>query len=163
MLQQLYCWSGLCAHLCHFMTSHVPSTSNQGMERPPLSIRSTKGCWTCRLRKKKCDEVCPGCLRCASVNIDCHYGVKPQWIEDPVIGRRELERVKKLVVIAANRKRAEHRAKSRATSDTQSISQDSLLSPQVSTSNLPDPRSSKLSLSIRLYQQSLALLMMHPG
>lgn len=83
------------------------------MDRPKLSIRSTKGCWTCRLRKKKCDEIRPGCERCASVNIECHYGPKPPWIEDPELGKEELARVKAVVSVVANRKRAEHRARAR--------------------------------------------------
>lgn len=94
-----------------------------GMERPNLSIRSTRGCWTCRLRKKKCDEVQPGCLRCASVNIDCHYGTKPAWIEDPARGKEELDRVKKIVAVAASRKRAEHRARVKSGSISRSESQ----------------------------------------
>lgn len=80
---------------------------------PIVSIRSTKGCWTCRLRKKKCDEVRPGCLRCASVNIGCHYGPKPQWIENPALGKEELARVKAVVGVTASRKRSEHRARAR--------------------------------------------------
>lgn len=82
-------------------------------ELPFVSIRSTKGCWTCRLRKKKCDEVRPGCLRCASVNIECHYGPKPTWIENAALGKEELARVKVLVGVTASRKRSEHRARAR--------------------------------------------------
>ena len=89
------------------------SMSTSTVDLPIVSIRSTKGCWTCRLRKKKCDEVRPGCLRCASVNIECHYGSKPRWIENPALGKEELERVKALVGVTASRKRSEHRARAR--------------------------------------------------
>ena len=47
----------------------------------PTPIRSTKGCWSCRLRKKKCDERHPVCVACASLNITCYgYGQKPGWM-----------------------------------------------------------------------------------
>lgn len=106
---------------CAILISLADSPQRTTMERPALSIRSTKGCWTCRLRKKKCDEVRPGCLRCESVNIDCHYGARPPWIEDPVLGKEELERVKKIVGVAASRKRAEHRVKSRSLSGNTAV------------------------------------------
>jgi C6 transcription factor Pro1 len=81
---------------------------------PP--IRSNRGCWTCRLRKKKCDEVVPGCLRCASVDVECHYGPKPKWIGNPILGKKELERIKSIVGASASRKRAALRAKSQSIS-----------------------------------------------
>lgn len=46
------------------------------------SARSTKGCWTCRLRKKKCDEGKPVCLTCNNLAVTCHrYGPKPEWMD----------------------------------------------------------------------------------
>ncbi|RAL64659.1 hypothetical protein DID88_001692 [Monilinia fructigena] len=72
----------------------------------PLAIRSNRGCWTCRIRKKKCDEVQPGCLRCADVNVECQYGPKPKWIDDPKSGKEELLRIKAIVAASASKKRA---------------------------------------------------------
>ena len=47
--------------------------------------RSTQGCWTCRVRHKKCDETHPCCRVCTSRNIKCHgYGAKPGWIGGPL-------------------------------------------------------------------------------
>lgn len=45
------------------------------------SVQRTKsGCWTCRLRRKKCSEGGPPCLTCADRGITCHgYGPKPDW------------------------------------------------------------------------------------
>jgi hypothetical protein len=86
----------------------------------PPPIRSNRGCWTCRLRKKKCDEVLPGCLRCASVNVECHYGLRPKWIGNAVLGKEELERIKGIVGASASRKRAAFRAKTRSTTDSAS-------------------------------------------
>jgi hypothetical protein len=45
-------------------------------------LRSKHGCWTCRLRKKKCDEGRPQCSTCESLAITCHgYGPKPDWMD----------------------------------------------------------------------------------
>ncbi len=84
---------------------------------PTVAIRSTRGCWTCRLRKKKCDEVSPGCHRCASVNLTCHYGPKPSWIENPLLGKEELQRIKVIVRASASRKRTAYREKARSSSN----------------------------------------------
>ncbi|OBT39050.1 hypothetical protein VE00_10879 [Pseudogymnoascus sp. WSF 3629] len=47
-----------------------------------LASRSTHGCWTCRLRKKKCDENHPSCSRCTSLQIACDgYGPRPYWMD----------------------------------------------------------------------------------
>jgi hypothetical protein len=55
----------------------------------------------------------PGCQRCASVSIECHYGTKPKWIEDTTLGKEQLERIKILVGAAASHKRAAHRERVR--------------------------------------------------
>lgn len=44
--------------------------------------RSFDGCWTCRLRRKKCDEGRPICNGCAALDIDCLYSEdKPEWMD----------------------------------------------------------------------------------
>jgi hypothetical protein len=46
------------------------------------SARSTKGCYTCRFRKKKCGEQRPICLNCKSRGIQCYgYESKPDWLK----------------------------------------------------------------------------------
>ncbi|KAH8900583.1 hypothetical protein GQ53DRAFT_835565 [Thozetella sp. PMI_491] len=46
-------------------------------------LRSKRGCWTCRLRKKKCDEGQPFCSTCTSLAITCYgYGPKPDWMDN---------------------------------------------------------------------------------
>ncbi|KIX05433.1 uncharacterized protein Z518_06305 [Rhinocladiella mackenziei CBS 650.93] len=45
-------------------------------------FRSTQGCWTCRLRHKKCDETHPFCQVCTSRDIQCDgYNEKPAWLD----------------------------------------------------------------------------------
>jgi hypothetical protein len=56
--------------------------------------RSTGGCWTCKLRKKKCDEAKPACAICCSLNLECSgYGSKPDWMD---AGAKEKEMVAKM-------------------------------------------------------------------
>ncbi|ATZ58388.1 hypothetical protein BCIN_16g01860 [Botrytis cinerea B05.10] len=44
--------------------------------------RSSRGCWTCRLRRKKCDEHRPVCNECMTLHIStCNYGAKPVWMD----------------------------------------------------------------------------------
>lgn len=46
---------------------------------PPRS-RNFDGCWTCRLRKIKCDRGRPRCERCARAGVECKgYGVVLSW------------------------------------------------------------------------------------
>ncbi|EFY88518.1 hypothetical protein MAC_05412 [Metarhizium acridum CQMa 102] len=60
--------------------------------------RSTNGCWTCRIRHRKCDEKHPICRECADRTIACHgYGPKPKWIDNQWELQAELSRVKKTV------------------------------------------------------------------
>ncbi|KAI0153201.1 fungal-specific transcription factor domain-containing protein [Xylariaceae sp. FL1272] len=43
--------------------------------------RTKTGCYTCRIRKKKCDEGRPSCLACLSREIPClGYDVRPSWM-----------------------------------------------------------------------------------
>ncbi|KAI0206420.1 fungal-specific transcription factor domain-containing protein [Astrocystis sublimbata] len=46
------------------------------------SHRSFNGCWTCRLRRKKCDEQHPVCDGCDALNLTCYYDQeKPSWMD----------------------------------------------------------------------------------
>lgn len=59
-------------------------------------VRSTTGCWTCRLRRKKCDEDKPICQRCKKLQLDCAgYGEKPSWMDGGVQEKLRAEQMKK--------------------------------------------------------------------
>ncbi|KAJ3543568.1 hypothetical protein NM208_g3511 [Fusarium decemcellulare] len=48
-------------------------------------MRTSNGCWTCRIRRKKCDELRPICTICAALNITCHFDrAKPLWMDGGV-------------------------------------------------------------------------------
>lgn len=56
--------------------------------------RSSNGCWTCRLRRKKCDEKQPVCDICATLLITCHNSQdKPDWMDG---GARQEEMASRL-------------------------------------------------------------------
>ncbi|EXJ73733.1 uncharacterized protein A1O5_03495 [Cladophialophora psammophila CBS 110553] len=42
--------------------------------RPPPRLRTKTGCYTCRARRKKCDEARPICGACRRLEIQCTYG-----------------------------------------------------------------------------------------
>ncbi|THV45537.1 hypothetical protein BGAL_0477g00070 [Botrytis galanthina] len=69
-----------------------------------LAARSSTGCWTCRLRKKKYQEERPKCSTCDSLRIICHgYSEKPAWMDGGSSEKAESERIKR--VIKENKKR----------------------------------------------------------
>ena len=56
------------------------------------------GCWTCKLRHRKCDLRTPACRECQDRCIPCHgYGSKPVWMDGSAAERQELKRIKKAV------------------------------------------------------------------
>ncbi|KKY31345.1 hypothetical protein UCDDA912_g08689 [Diaporthe ampelina] len=63
------------------------------MTNKPLA-RSSYGCWTCRLRRKKCDEARPRCAACGALEISCLYSdEKPEWMDG---GERQAEKAEEL-------------------------------------------------------------------
>ncbi|KXJ84721.1 hypothetical protein Micbo1qcDRAFT_170004, partial [Microdochium bolleyi] len=48
---------------------------------PRKHSKTFSGCWTCRTRRVKCDEVRPACVQCRSKGLDCQgYGVRLRWM-----------------------------------------------------------------------------------
>jgi hypothetical protein len=62
-------------------------------------LRSKQGCWTCRLRRKKCDEKHPVCSTCESLVITCYgYGEqKPDWMDSGEREKAMVNSIKKIV------------------------------------------------------------------
>ncbi|KAK7211564.1 hypothetical protein V2G26_018742 [Clonostachys chloroleuca] len=68
------------------------------MEPPSRTSRTSHGCWTCRLRRKKCDEQRPVCDTCAALCITCHYGdKKPEWMDGGTRQEKMIEQLKREV------------------------------------------------------------------
>ncbi|KAK0273034.1 hypothetical protein LTR35_012446 [Friedmanniomyces endolithicus] len=69
-------------------------------------MKNVDGCWTCRLRRKKCDEATPICLGCSSLDIDCYYGeAKPQWMDGAHKQKDMVAKVKADIRTSAARRR----------------------------------------------------------
>jgi len=69
-------------------------------------MKSYDGCWTCRLRKKRCDETRPLCRNCSTLQITCHFSdEKPSWMDSGFGQKEKAEEVKREVRIAAARRR----------------------------------------------------------
>jgi hypothetical protein len=55
--------------------------------------RSRNGCWTCRQRKVKCDEVRPVCGSCSRLGKDCEYGQRFKFDDLSIRTRRRHKHV----------------------------------------------------------------------
>ncbi len=68
-------------------------------------LRSKQGCWTCRLRKKKCDEGRPLCSLCTSLSITCYgYGTRPDWMDSGERERAVANGIKEIVKHTSRRR-----------------------------------------------------------
>ncbi|KAF5008519.1 hypothetical protein FDECE_5219 [Fusarium decemcellulare] len=69
-------------------------------------VRSNAGCWTCRLRRKKCDEKRPVCDACGVLEITCHYDEdKPEWMDGGPKQKAMAEKIKAQVKKQASQRR----------------------------------------------------------
>lgn len=59
-------------------------------------------CWTCRLRRKKCDRARPVCADCSRLQISCEYSTaRPEWMDG---GKKQSEKARKLAAIIKQRR-----------------------------------------------------------
>lgn len=80
-------------------------------EAAPRS-RSSKGCWTCRLRRKKCDESWPACKRCQKLSLPCDgYGMRPAWMDGGVLERERATMTQEMVRLMSCKSRLKPRQK----------------------------------------------------
>jgi len=57
--------------------------------------KKADSCWTCRLRRKKCDKLRPECGVCKSLEIHCYFDVrKPEWMINRGEQREMIEKIK---------------------------------------------------------------------
>ncbi|KUJ23457.1 uncharacterized protein LY89DRAFT_183063 [Mollisia scopiformis] len=60
--------------------------------------RSHTGCWTCRARRKRCDESRQTCATCNSLGLPCHgYGPRPAWMDGGPIQRARAVEFREIV------------------------------------------------------------------
>ncbi|KAM4054931.1 fungal specific transcription factor [Hirsutella rhossiliensis] len=58
--------------------------------------RSRTGCFTCRLRRKKCDEGSPMCTACRHLGLQCEYK-RPMWWSNNDARRQHKEDIKNII------------------------------------------------------------------
>ncbi|KAF4123453.1 hypothetical protein GMORB2_6154 [Geosmithia morbida] len=71
---------------------------NSGKQRPRSQMhrRSRTGCYTCRLRRKKCDEGDPVCSACKNLGLSCEYK-RPMWWGNADTRRQRKEDIKNII------------------------------------------------------------------
>ncbi|KAL6236301.1 hypothetical protein BDW75DRAFT_239390 [Aspergillus navahoensis] len=77
----------------YIMPDH--STAIESTKRTAVKAyrRSRSGCFTCRLRRKKCDEERPTCQSCSKLGLRCDYKT-PQWWSTTEQRNRQRDRIK---------------------------------------------------------------------
>lgn len=64
--------------------AHITKNIRPKPQKPiAIKRRSKQGCWTCRLRKKKCSEEKDRCHNCMKLGLPCDYAVdKPEYMNN---------------------------------------------------------------------------------
>ncbi|KZZ89626.1 Zn(2)-C6 fungal-type DNA-binding domain protein [Moelleriella libera RCEF 2490] len=85
------------------------TTSTMSLFRQLMSTsktRSSGGCWTCRVRRKKCAENRPECDTCRALEITCFFqDDKPDWMDGGPRQKEMAERIKAQVKRQASQRR----------------------------------------------------------
>ncbi|KAL4891715.1 sexual development transcription factor rosa [Aspergillus ambiguus] len=76
----------------------LPEEPTEDMEEPKTKAnqRSRSGCFTCRVRRKKCDEEKPTCKSCSKLSLKCDYK-PPKWWASVEQRRQQKERIKERI------------------------------------------------------------------
>ncbi|EEP77374.1 predicted protein [Uncinocarpus reesii 1704] len=82
-------------------TKAIEKTKSQDSSSPikkgeRLHKRSRSGCFTCRLRRKKCDESKPVCKACRNLKLKCEYK-RPMWWANNDQRKSHKELIKELI------------------------------------------------------------------
>lgn len=80
-------------------STSTPASSTQAAAKKSSNRshkRSRTGCFTCRLRRKKCDEVKPGCKACKNLGLQCQYK-RPMWWSDQGERLSQKEKIKNII------------------------------------------------------------------
>ncbi|PYI05717.1 hypothetical protein BO78DRAFT_139587 [Aspergillus sclerotiicarbonarius CBS 121057] len=74
-------WCAMASIACRPAADDPRRPDEPGHSRKPtdkIFRRSRSGCFTCRLRRKKCDENRPACTTCTNLGLKCNYQ-PPRW------------------------------------------------------------------------------------
>ena len=95
---------------------------------------SSNGCWTCRLRRKRCDENPTICNTCAKLHITCHYDHdKPEWMDGGARQAEMAEQLRNEVKDSAHHRREERAllASKDSLSSVEAVAHQSTLQPTI--------------------------------
>ncbi|THW05743.1 hypothetical protein D6D26_01966 [Aureobasidium pullulans] len=126
--------------------------------------RSRTGCYTCRLRRKKCDEGKPGCKACTHLGVQCVYK-RPMWWSNTAKRAEQKELVKdriKLTQTAKKAKDASTPPPSLCKTETGSDSKPSSRTPSVCTPFAPEINFTQVSPEGYFALPPPEALMSHP-
>ncbi|RYP90597.1 hypothetical protein DL770_003264 [Monosporascus sp. CRB-9-2] len=74
-----------------------PSNNNASTKaKAQMHRRSRTGCYTCRLRRKKCDEGTPMCTACKHLGLVCEYK-RPMWWSNNDARRQHKDEIKMII------------------------------------------------------------------
>ncbi|KFA53065.1 hypothetical protein S40285_00766 [Stachybotrys chlorohalonatus IBT 40285] len=113
----------------------APKTKSQ------MHRRSRTGCYTCRLRRKKCDEGSPACTACKHLGLQCEYK-RPMWWSNNDARRKHKDDIKTII------KRKKLSEKSTHTIQTSVSSPPSLSHSLPTSATFTDPLDRNRSASI---------------
>ncbi|EAW11189.1 Zn(II)2Cys6 transcription factor [Aspergillus clavatus NRRL 1] len=74
-------------------SNEAPDAESKGKSNGKFFRRSRSGCYTCRLRRKKCDEDHPACRNCTNLSLSCEYK-RPDWWSSAEQRRIQKDRIK---------------------------------------------------------------------
>ncbi|KAK1830060.1 putative transcriptional regulatory protein pro-1 [Podospora conica] len=74
----------------------TPNATITNKQKSQMHRRSRTGCYTCRLRRKKCDEGTPMCTACKHLGLQCEYK-RPMWWSNNDARRQKKEDIKMII------------------------------------------------------------------
>ncbi|KAF1987761.1 hypothetical protein K402DRAFT_44978 [Aulographum hederae CBS 113979] len=77
-------------------TAGQPTSQSAKQSQSKMHRRSRTGCFTCRLRRKKCDEGKPACKACRHLGLKCEYK-RPMWWGNNEQRRNQKETIKNII------------------------------------------------------------------
>ncbi|KAF2090799.1 hypothetical protein K490DRAFT_34730 [Saccharata proteae CBS 121410] len=72
------------------------TAANSKSQQSKMHRRSRTGCFTCRLRRKKCDEGKPSCKACKHLGLRCEYK-RPMWWSNNEQRRTQKDAIKNII------------------------------------------------------------------
>ncbi|KAF9890869.1 hypothetical protein FE257_005445 [Aspergillus nanangensis] len=77
-------------------SEETSTTASDKATAAKLHKRSRSGCFTCRLRRKKCDEKHPSCSACVNLCVSCEYK-RPMWWANADLRKHHKEVIKQKI------------------------------------------------------------------